>query len=126
MPLINISLIEGKPQEYLQDLGDGIHKALMETWGIPKNDRFQIFHEKKKEHFIINHVMWDVERSDEVVVIQIITSPRTKEMKLAFYQYLPKILNEKINLRAEDILINIVTANKEDWSFGNGKAQLLE
>lgn len=126
MPLINITLIEGKPQTYLTALGDGIHESLMETWGIPKLDRFHIFHEKKKEHFDIDRKMWNVDRSDDLILLQITTSPRTKEMKLTFYEHLPKVLNEKIQLRPEDIFITIVTANKEDWTFGNGKAQLLE
>lgn len=126
MPLINKTLVEGKSQNYLKDLGDGIHEALKETWGIPELDRFQIFHEKKKEHLQIDPKMWDVKRSDEIIVIQIVTSPRTKESKLAFYQLLPNILNKKISLRPEDIFISILSNNKEDWSFGNGKAQLSE
>jgi len=126
MPLIRITLQQGKNQKYLQDLGDGIHEALMETWGIPKDDRFHVFDEKKIEHFDIDREIWDIKRSDDVLIIQITTSPRTKEMKLALFQLLPKILQEKINHRPEDVFINIVTSNKEDWSFGNGKAQLLD
>ena len=70
--------------------------------------------------------MWDIERSDDVIVFQIISSPRTKEMKLAFYKRLPEILYEKVKLRPEDVFINIVTSNNEDWSFGNGLTQLLD
>lgn len=126
MPLVNISLLEGKPQTYLQALGDTIHRALMETWGIPEHDRFQIFHLKKAEHYHIDRVMWDIQRSDDVIVIQITTSPRTHEMKRAFYQRLPELLQEKIGLRPEDVFISVVMTDKENWSFGNGKMQLIE
>ena len=32
----------------------------------------------------------------------------------------------KVNLRPEDVFVSISSNNREDWSFGNGKAQLLE
>jgi len=126
VPLINISLLEGKPETYLQALGDTIHQALMETWGIPEHDRFHIFHEKKAEHYRIDRVMWDVKRSDDVIVIQITTSPRTREMKRAFYKRLPELLQERIGVRPEDVFINVVMTDKEDWSLGKGKMQLVD
>ena len=125
MPLINILLAEGKSENYINSVADGVHDALMETWSIPALDRFHLIKEYKKEFFNINKKMWDIERSDDVIVFQIISSPRTKDEKLAFYKRLPEILYEKVKLRPEDVFINIVTSNKEDWSFGNGLTQLL-
>mgnify|MGYP003956701287 CR=1 FL=1 len=126
MPLINVYLAEGHSEEYISLLSDGIHEALLETWKIPQDDRFQMFHEMKSTRFLIDRTMWGVDRSDDVIVLHITTSPRTKEMKLALYQRLPEILHEKINLRAEDVFISIISNNKEDWTFGLGKAQLLK
>jgi hypothetical protein len=34
-------------------------------------------------------------------------------------------LHEAVNLRREDVLINLVEVHKEDWSFGNGEAQYV-
>ena len=51
MPLIHIYLNEGKTQEHIQHLSDGIHEALMQAWAIPEHDRFHIIHEKKPNHF---------------------------------------------------------------------------
>ena len=68
----------------------------METWGLPEKDRFHIFHELKAEHYRINRFAFlegeGVQRSDDVVLIQIVTSPRTIDMKRAFYRRLPKLL----------------------------------
>ena len=47
-------------------------------------------------------------------------------MKLNFYKRLPEILYEKIKLKPDDVFINITHSSYEDWSFGNGKAQLLK
>eukprot|EP00747_Dinoflagellata_sp_TGD_P171081 gnl/TRDRNA2_/TRDRNA2_204244_c0_seq1.p1 gnl/TRDRNA2_/TRDRNA2_204244_c0~~gnl/TRDRNA2_/TRDRNA2_204244_c0_seq1.p1 ORF type:complete len:216 (-),score=49.01 gnl/TRDRNA2_/TRDRNA2_204244_c0_seq1:99-746(-) len=126
MPLIHIYLDEGKDRAYLDGLSEGLHEALMETWEIPLLDRFQIFHEMKPGALQIDKEMWDVKRSDDVVVFHIFTSPRTYEMKLALYKRLPEILAEKIKLRPEDVFISVSSNTREDWSFGNGIAQLLE
>lgn len=126
MPLVNIYLAKGKSPDYLQALGNGIHQTLMTTWGIPQDDRFHIFHEPELAHFQINRRMFGIQRSDDVVVLHITTSPRTAEQKLAFYQLLPEVLNEAIGLRPEDVFVSLVTAQKEDWSFGNGEPQLLK
>lgn len=126
MPLIHIYFQEGKSTDNIKQIGDGIHQALMETWKIPERDRFQIFHPIKPGHFQMDDQMWDVKRSDELVVIHITSSPRTKQMKLDFYARLPEILHKRTGLRPEDVFVSIITNEKEDWSFGNGKAQLLE
>ena len=130
MPIVHIYLREGKPQTYLQALGDSIHQAMIETWGLPENDRFQIFHEKKAEHFKIDRLSYledeGVQRSDDVIVIQITTSPRTIHMKRAFYKRLPELLKEKIGLSPGDVFINVVMVDEEDWSVGVGKMTLIE
>ena len=130
MPIVHIYLLEGKPQTYLQALGDSIHQAMIETWGLPENDRFQIFHEKKAEHFKIDRLSYledeGVQRSDDVIVIQITTSPRTIHMKRAFYRRLPELLKEKIGLSPGDVFINVVMVDEEDWSVGVGKMTLIE
>ena len=125
MPLIHVYLNEGKDRAYKDSLSDGLHEALLETWNIPLKDRFQIFHEKKPADLQIDKEMWDVQRSDDVVVFHVFTSPRTSDMKLALYQRLPQILEKKVNLRPEDVFVSISSNTREDWSFGNGKAQLL-
>jgi len=130
MPVVNMYLLEGKPQSYLQALGDSIHQALMETWGLPANDRFQIFHEKKAEHFKIDRFSYlegeGVQRSDDVVVIQITTSPRTIHMKRAFYMRLPELLKDSIGLSPANVFINVMMTDEEDWSLGIGKMTLIE
>jgi 4-oxalocrotonate tautomerase len=130
MPIVHIYLLEGKSQTYLQTLGDSIHQAMIETWGLPENDRFQIFHEKKAAHFKIDRFSYledeGVQRSEDVIVIQITTSPRTIHMKRAFYKRLPELLKEKIGLSPGDVFINVVMVDEEDWSVGVGKMTLIE
>ncbi len=118
MPIVHVYLLEGRPQTFLQAVGDSIHQALMEAWEIPEKDRFQIFHEKKAEHFRIDHSAYlegeGVQRSDDVIVIQITTSPRTIHMKRAFYRRLPELLKDRIGLSPANVLINVTMTDEED------------
>lgn len=125
MPLVHIYLRSGKDAKYLQGLGDGLHEVLMEAWGIPFKDRFHIYHQKSDEELQIDKTMWGVERSDDVVVFHIFTSPRAKQMKIELYKRLPVVLQKRIGLRPEDVFISIFTNLREDWSFGTGDATLL-
>jgi len=125
MPLINIHLIEGKDSAYLQRLGDTVHQTLIDTWNIPFDDRFHIIHEHKPSHFQIDKKMWGVNRTDDTILLHIISSPRTTEMKLNFYKKLSENLKDTLKIKGDDIFINIVTSQVEDWSFANGEAQLM-
>lgn len=124
MPLIQVNLISKSPQ-FIQDLGENLHQSLMKTWGIPIDDCFQIFNQKQEHELNINPVIFGVERSKDVIVFHITSTPRSREMKLDFYQDLTARLEQKMNIRPQDIFISIVENTQEDWSFGNGKAQLL-
>lgn len=125
MPLIQISLVEGKSAEYISAAADGIHQALCTAWGIPQNDRFQIITEHKKSHFIIDQTIWNGNRSDDVIVIYITSIARTQTMKENLYQELVKVLGKNPKIRKEDIFVSIVHNERENWSFGKGIAQLI-
>ena len=45
MPLVRISLREGKSEEYRKSLADGVHRAIVEGADVPAQDRFQIITE---------------------------------------------------------------------------------
>lgn len=126
MPLIHIYLNEGKSAEYKSAVSDALHEAFLETWKIPEKDRFQIFHETKPADLQIDKEMWDVERTDDNIVFHVFTSPRTSDMKAAFYARLPQLLEQKVGLRPEDVFVSLASNTREDWSFGNGKMQLIE
>jgi phenylpyruvate tautomerase PptA (4-oxalocrotonate tautomerase family) len=51
---------------------------------------------------------------------------RTLEQKRGFYKFVADGLHERLKLRREDVLINLVEVKKENWSFGNGVAQYAQ
>ena len=49
MPLVRVSLVKDKPEAYRRKVGDAVHRALVETIGVPPLDRFQLITEHEPE-----------------------------------------------------------------------------
>jgi phenylpyruvate tautomerase PptA (4-oxalocrotonate tautomerase family) len=124
MPLVRISLREGKSAAYRTAIGDGVHKAMVETMNVPVLDRFQVITEHAPENLIYDPTYLDIQRSDDVVFIQnTLNTGRTTDMKKALYARIAELLAENPGVRKQDVLINLVEVSKENWSFGDGIAQ---
>ncbi|MBY5663376.1 tautomerase family protein [Rhizobium leguminosarum] len=127
MPFVRISLRKGKSPDYLMALADNIQRALVETFDVPENDRFQAIHQHDENELIFDRSYLAGPRSNDFVYISItIGRPRTAEMKAALYRRLADLLVQSPGLRPEDLMIVISTSTPEDWSFGDGIAQMTD
>ncbi|MDI7047285.1 tautomerase family protein, partial [Escherichia coli] len=121
MPLTRIALRAGKPAQYRKALQDSIQRSLVDTFNVPKDDIFMLITEHDAGNFVYDKQYLNVERSDDLVIIQItLNNTRTLEQKKALYQRMADELAESPGLRREDVFINLVEVLKENWSFGNG------
>ncbi|ABE33142.1 tautomerase enzyme family protein [Paraburkholderia xenovorans LB400] len=124
MPLTRIALRAGKPVEYRKALTESIQRSLVETFNVPKDDIFMLITEHEAGNFVYDNQYLNVERSDDLVIIQItLNNTRTLEQKKTLYKRMADELAESPGLRREDVFINLVEVLKENWSFGNGIAQ---
>jgi 4-oxalocrotonate tautomerase len=82
--------------------------------------------EHKKEHFHFDKTIWGVKRSDDLIVIYITSIARSAALKKKLYKELITVLGKNPKVRKEDVFCSIVTIGREDWSFGNGVAQLTD
>ena len=71
MPLTRIALRTGKPAEYRKALTQGIQRALIETCKGPPDDIFMLINEHEAENFVFDRQYLGVERSDDLVIVQI-------------------------------------------------------
>ena len=71
MPLVRIDLMEGKPPEYRRALADGVYQALLEAVDAPENDQFVVVSEHGKDGLVYDPGYLGIDRTDEVVFIQI-------------------------------------------------------
>lgn len=126
MPLVRISLQQGKPLEYRRAVADGVHRALVEGIGIPPKDRFQILSEHAPADLIYDREYFGVARSDDMIFIQVsLRRGRPEGVKQAFYRRVVANLQADPGVRPEDVAIILTENGDADWSFGRGEAQLL-
>jgi len=124
MPLIRISLRAGKPANYRQAIAENIYESLRETFNVPENDFFATVDELQPRDFIYDRKYFNIERSDDLVLIQLtVSNTRTVEQKKALYRRIVERLGKTPGLRPQDIFLNLLEVAKENWSFGNGEAQ---
>jgi 4-oxalocrotonate tautomerase len=127
MPLARIDLPPGKPAEYHSAVGDTVYQAMIRVLNVPKDDRFQVIAEHSVANLVIDPNYLGIRRSADAIVIQVtLNEGRTVEMKKAFYKAVADGLHERLGLRREDVVINLVEVKKENWSFGNGEAQYAQ
>jgi len=124
MPLVRISLRQGKSEEYKKALADGVHRAIVEGADVPSQDRFQIITEHPASGLIYDPSYLGIQRSDDIVMVQItLSTGRKLAQKRKLMKRMAEILQENPGLRPQDLMINLVEVGWENWSFGNGEAQ---
>lgn len=127
MPLTQISMRKGKPEEHRLAIMDGIYSAMRRSFAVPEDDRFMTISEFSNGDFSHGYRYPNLDRSDDLVIIQItVSNNRSREQKLALYKAINEELKERANIRPDDIFINIVEVLPENWSFGQGRAQNIE
>ena len=127
MPLARIDLVQGKPAEFRRTVGDIVYEAMVEALKAPTDDRFQIISEHPADAIVADENYLGVRRTQECIFIQLtLNAGRTVEQKKAFYKAVADALHVRLGLRREDVFINLIEVQKENWSFGNGIAQYAE
>jgi 4-oxalocrotonate tautomerase len=124
MPLVRISLRQGKSEQYRRALGDGLHQAMIEALEIPAQDRFQVITEHSANDLIYDPSYLGIERTDDVVFVQIaLSAGRKPPQKSKLYKRIVELLGKNPGVRPQDVMINLLETAWENWSFGNGEAQ---
>jgi 4-oxalocrotonate tautomerase len=124
MPFTRIAVRAGKPAEYREALVKGVHAALMEVFKAPEDDFFMLINEHDAENFFFGRHYLGIERSDNLVMIQItVSNTRGQDQKKALFAQIARNLAESPGVRPEDVFVNLIDVARENWSFGNGVAQ---
>ena len=104
---------------------DAAHRAVLRAFEVPERDRYQIVHENKAHHMVIEDTGLGLTRTRDLVVVRVYTSPRSEAQKQRFFAILQEELAEHCGLSGDDLMVSIISNQKGDWSFGRGVAQYL-
>ena len=125
MPLLRFDLVEGRSPEDLKTLLDAAHRAVVASFHVPERDRYQIVHEHRESHLVVEDTGLGIPRSRNRVIVQVTSRPREQSEKQAFYKLLCDNLHEACGVAPSDVVVSITTNSDDDWSFGCGRAQFL-
>lgn len=127
MPFVNIYLPERYPKELKNTISLSVHESLMEIFNIPEDDYFQVIHPVSPENLIFPDCYLDISHASDLIYVQVICGPgRTVEMKKSLYSVISRKVSERTHVLSNDIIIVLNETSLENWSFGQGKAQMIK
>lgn len=126
MPLVRIDIVEGRSDEQVAALADAVHDVMLEVFAAPPGDRYQVITEHRPGRIVFEDTGLGFERTDGVVLVQVVQQGRSEAQKKSLYASLAEHLERKAGVRPEDLVVSVTENTRADWSFGLGRAQFLE
>ena len=127
MPLVRIDLSKKHAESFAQQVGDIVYNVMREQINVPDDDKFQIITRHDISEFNIPKSYLGIEYSEGIIFIQAtISFGRSVDLKKSLYKAICNSLVQKLNVRPQDVFINLLEVNKENWSFGNGEMQYAD
>ncbi|AHI01448.1 tautomerase family protein [Kutzneria albida] len=126
MPLVRVDALRATG-ERLDALGRAVHDALVETIGIPPDDRFQILtgHDGTSSTLRFDNYL-GVHRDEGIVYVAItMRAGRTTAQKQALYRRIAELAQEYAGTEPRNVFITLTENESADWSLGNGVAQYV-
>lgn len=127
MPFVRIGYLEGQyHRNDLPSISRSIHDALIECFNVPEDDYFHVFHAHTDGEFFYNKHYLNVSRTDKLLFIQVTCGAgRSAHQKRDLYKMMAELLSARCNIGKEDVFVILNETELEDWSFGNGIAQMI-
>ncbi|CAM2948727.1 tautomerase family protein [Paenibacillus sediminis] len=131
MPFVHVYYPEGlSNKEELKKVSNSIHRSLVEHFKVPENDYFQMFFPYPANQFFCDPfylLEGEEKRTEKMIYISITCGPgRTTNQKRNLYQSISKAISNHLNISTTDIFITLNETSAENWSFGQGIAQLVQ
>lgn len=124
MPFVRIDALRADPAR-LDALGRAVHDALVETIGIPDDDRFQVLVGHDGAHSTLRFGGYlGVERDDGIVFVAIMMrAGRGPEQKRALYRRIAELAHAYAGTEPRNVFVTVTENASVDWSLGDGLAQ---
>jgi 4-oxalocrotonate tautomerase len=125
MPLARIDISQTASSELIRIVSTAIYQAMVNIAKVPVHDKFQIIHRHAADEIIYPQEGYlGLRYTHDLILIQITwVRGRSTQVKQQFFQAIATEIHEKGGIRKEDVWINLIDTEREDWSFGNGEMQ---
>jgi phenylpyruvate tautomerase PptA (4-oxalocrotonate tautomerase family) len=123
MPLVTLTIREGKSSEFKSVVLGAVHGALIAA-GVPEKDRFQRVLELSADDFRFDPEYPDLSarRTEDFVLIEILLSVgRSVKVKKKILADILGGLSKGPGLNPENVMVCFKETLWENWSFGGGR-----
>ncbi|MFL6629672.1 MAG: tautomerase family protein [Burkholderiaceae bacterium] len=123
MPLVTLTVRQGKDTAFKSAVLEGVHRALVAS-GVPDTDRFHRVLELSADDFRFDPSYPDLTRprTDDFVLIEVLLSAgRSVKVKRKIAADLIAALRESPGLDPENVMLAFKETTWENWSFGGGR-----
>ncbi len=115
MPLVNVTMIEGKPITFRKSILEVVHSSLVTAFKIPDHDRNQRIIEIDPDNY-----EFPPGKSDKYMTIEMTVFPgRSIEAKRMLYREIVTGL-KALGISSDDILIVLKEVPLENWGIRGG------
>lgn len=125
MPLARINITKSASAETVRAISAVIYDAMVSIANVPADDKFQVITRHAEDELVYPQDGYlGVTYTPQIVFIQITwNAGRGIDVKKAFYKAVAEGIAGRTGIRIQDVWINLVDVEREDWSFGNGEMQ---
>jgi len=123
MPLVTVTLRQGKSAAFKSAVLDAVHAALVGA-GVPPTDRFQRVLELGADDFRYDPSYPDLARprDQDFILIEILLSVgRSVKVKRKLLADLMAVLKQSLDVDAENVMLVFKETQWENWAFGGGR-----
>lgn len=126
MPIVRITLKNGRSPEYLEAVSQSIYSAMREKYNLAEGDKFHIFEELDDDTFKYDRNFGVREpRTDDFMIIQVLSDPRQAFDKLATMKAFAEKLSASPGVNPKDVVVVFhARLAAEDPSLGYGEPVL--
>ena len=126
MPFVKINLAQNLTEKVKNDISLSVHESLMAHFNVPADDYFHVIHEVRLTDLVFRSGHFNVPHSNNLVFIEITARHgRTVEMKKALYHSIAEKIAARTPITMDDVFIVLTEVTAENWSFGQGLAQMV-
>jgi phenylpyruvate tautomerase PptA (4-oxalocrotonate tautomerase family) len=127
MPFVQISMLQGKTSARAAAVSDAVHQALVNVFDISIHDKFHVVQELTPSQLLYPLSYMGIPHTRDIVYIHITCKEgRTTDMKRLLYANIASDVAQRTGMSQDDVVIVLSENKAENWSFGQGRAQLVD
>jgi phenylpyruvate tautomerase PptA (4-oxalocrotonate tautomerase family) len=116
MPLVKVEMRTGKSAAYKKAVLDAVHRALVDSFKIPEDDRNQRLYELDPEHF-----EYSAGKTEDCVIVELtVFKGRSLDAKRQLYKAIADNLGQAVGLKRTDVLIVLNEQPLDNWGVRGG------